>query len=381
MRRTDITSLTGLRGVAALWVVAYHLLLPASLIQGGAARIAGRGYLAVDIFFLLSGFVMALNYGARFRSGFDAAAFADFLWRRFARLYPLYGAILAARLVYTVWRYGGFDLPRPWIAVPVRHPWTDIPANLAMLQSWGLAPSLIGPSWSISTEWAAYVAFPLLATSLLFRGRRAAAACAAAACGLVVATALLLAGTGAHGKLLDAWNGETAGPLMRCFGGFALGMALWRLSQWPPAASFARNRAVAGGVIIAIAALVGSAAPDLALYPAFAALVLCLGCGTDTPAAAFGWRPLVWLGEISYSLYLLHIFLLHPIDMSRATLDLLLPPGPADVATCVLIGGLLLAASDLAYRCIERPGRALLLRFAPAAAQCPARAFNRHAVS
>jgi peptidoglycan/LPS O-acetylase OafA/YrhL len=250
-----------------------------------------------------------------------------------------------------------------------------------MLQSWGLAPSLIGPSWSISTEWAAYVAFPLLATSLLFRGRRAAAACAAAACGLVVATALLLAGTGAHGKLLDAWNGETAGPLMRCFGGFALGMALWRLSQWPPAASFARNRAVAGGVIIAIAALVGSAAPDLALYPAFAALVLCLGCGTDTPAAAFGWRPLVWLGEISYSLYLLHIFLLHPIDMSRATLDLLLPPGPADVATCVLIGGLLLAASDLAYRCIERPGRALLLRFAPAAAQCPARAFNRHAVS
>ena len=117
--------------------------------------LAGRGYLAVDLFFVLSGFVMALSYGPAFGERFSLRVFAAFLWRRVARLYPLYGTILVARLVYTGLRYGRFDLPRPWIAAPLAHPWTAIPANVLLVQSWGLAPSSIGPAWSISTEWAA----------------------------------------------------------------------------------------------------------------------------------------------------------------------------------------------------------------------------------
>jgi peptidoglycan/LPS O-acetylase OafA/YrhL len=55
------------RGVAALWVAGYHLLLPAGFVGGAAACALARGYLAVDLFFILSGFVMALNYGELFR--------------------------------------------------------------------------------------------------------------------------------------------------------------------------------------------------------------------------------------------------------------------------------------------------------------------------
>ena len=201
--------------MAALWVVAYHLLLPGRLIGGWPAAIVGRGYLAVDVFFVLSGFVMALSYGELF-STVCRRRVLHFIRRRVARLYPLYGAILGTRLAYTGWRYGRFDLPRPWIAAPLPHPWTDIPANLLLVQSWGLAPSSIGPAWSISTEWGAYWVFPLIAIGMLHRGGRVALACGTVAVALLLATAVLLHSEG-QPRLLDAWDGRTAGPLMRCW--------------------------------------------------------------------------------------------------------------------------------------------------------------------
>ena len=357
--RGNIPSLTGLRGAAALWVVAYHLLLPGHLIGGWFAVVAGRGYLAVDLFFVLSGFVMALSYGPAFRGRFGWRVFAAFLWRRVARLYPLYGVVLIGRLVYTGVRYSRFDLPRPWIAAPLVHPWTDIPANLLLVQSWGLAPSSIGPAWSISTEWAAYWTFPLLVAWMLNRGPRAALAGVGVALLLLAATAALL-WTEGSARLLDAWNGQTAGPLMRCLGGFMLGLAVWRLAAWPPARQVASHPAAAGLVLTGLVSLLGMQASDLAIYALFPPLVLCLACTARQPGAAFAWVPAVWLGEVSYSLYLLHIFLLHPLDQLRATVQLVLPSGFADALTAVIVLACLLAASDVSYRCIERPGRTLL---------------------
>ncbi len=345
-------------------MAAYHLLLPAALIAGLPARVVGRGYLAVDIFFVLSGYVMALTYGGLFAGVFRPHVFAAFLWRRLARLYPIYGTIVVGRLVYTAWRYGTFDLPRPWIAAPLASPWVDIPANLLLIQSWGVAPSSLGPAWSISTEWAAYAAFPLLA-GLMLHGSGRAALCGVAIClGLLLATASLLP---PHGQALtlDAWDGQTAGPLMRCFAGFILGLGVWRLSTETVVAPFARSPAALCAVLLALGAGLAVGIPDLALYPLFPALVLCLSDGRAWPARWFGWRPVVWLGEISYSLYLLHIFLLNPLDRTRAALRLAVPPAWVDLLTAVLILAALLAASFLCYRCIERPGRRLLTRAVP----------------
>src|SRR5262249_41915181 len=100
----DIRALTSFRGVAALWVLLFHLELegrvfPAALKEGLAV---GRGYIAVDLFFVLSGFVMALTYTDSFRTRPFAAAYPDFLLRRVARVMPLNFAIVAV-LVAIVW--------------------------------------------------------------------------------------------------------------------------------------------------------------------------------------------------------------------------------------------------------------------------------------
>ena len=364
--KADIPALTGVRGVAALWVAAYHLLLPAGFVAGATARVLGRGYLAVDLFFVLSGYVMALNYGALFREGAPIMVFARFLWRRAARLYPLYATILVARFAYTALRYGTFDLPRPWIAAPLAHPALDIPANLLLVQAWGLGDSSIGTAWSISTEWGAYFLFPVIALLVLFRGSRAAAVMACGAAILVLATAGLDAMSGYHAGALDAWNGATVRPMLRCLGGFILGVAVWRLGHWPVAGRFAGSTAAAAVLTGAFGFLLLTNAPDLVIYPLFPALVLCLACGAGNGLErALRARFAVWLGEISYAMYLLHIFLLHPLDVTRAAARLALTPWIADIAAPAAIFVVLLIASHCAWRWIEMPGRRRMIALAP----------------
>ena len=275
---------------------------------------------------------------------------AVFLRRRLARIYPLYGLILLSRLGYTALRYRSFRLPLPWIAAPVAHPWLAIPANLVLVQSWGVAPSITGPGWSISTEWAAYLAFPVLAT-LMLQARRAVALAAAAGAAALVAAA-------AHHGHLDAWDGRGTGPLLRCLGGFTLGLGVWRMTAWPPAAQLVAGVGPSWCVCVALAAALALGAPDLAVYPLLAALILVLACGTTGPARLLSAPATMWLGEVSYAVYLLHIFLLHPLDQARAACRLALPPHLADALACCLIAAFLLAAAEVAHRLVERPARA-----------------------
>jgi peptidoglycan/LPS O-acetylase OafA/YrhL len=362
--KLDIPALTGLRGAAALWVAAYHLLLPAGFVTGLAATALGRGYLAVDLFFVLSGFVMALSYGKMFRAGAGLQVFAGFMLRRLARLYPLYALILAIRFAYTALRYGTFDLPRPWIAAPMPAPALGIPANLLMIQSWGIASSSIGTAWSISTEWGAYFLFPALATLALWRGRRWAAGAVCAAAALIGVVAALNGAGATHAGALDAWDGTTAGPILRCLAGFTIGMVVFRAAQNPAIARFAGAAPCRWTLSALLLLAAATGLPDLAIYPLLPALVLSLACGSRRIVLTA--TPLIWLGEISYALYLLHIFALHPLDLTRAGARLILPVWCADAVAPVAIFAVLLAASHLAYRGIEIPGRALILRWGEA---------------
>ena len=103
MDKPEIRALTGVRGMAACLVAIYHFSPTKDMAPGPLHNSVGRGYLWVDLFFVLSGFVIALNYGHLFASGFSRTAFATFLTRRVARIYPLYLAVLVAGLVWG-WR-------------------------------------------------------------------------------------------------------------------------------------------------------------------------------------------------------------------------------------------------------------------------------------
>ena len=85
----DVPALTGVRGVAAVLVAVYHYFLPL-MPQGSVThRLFGRGYLYVDLFFVLSGYVMALTYGSMFSTRIRGKALGSFFWKRLARVYPL----------------------------------------------------------------------------------------------------------------------------------------------------------------------------------------------------------------------------------------------------------------------------------------------------
>src|SRR5579883_2462326 len=274
--RAEVRALTGLRGIAALMVAVYHID-PELRGFGAFGRAVGRGYLWVDLFFVLSGFVLALNYGGKFAQGWRAEAWRDFLLRRVARIYPLYAVLLFGALLYMAMGLGrSYAMPLlPYPRLP--HPVAVELANVVMVQSWGIGPSLDGTAWSLSAEWAAYVLFPLLAGLALFgRGRTALALAALAAAG-IVATALF---TGVdhevHSGVLDAYDGTTVEPVLRCLCGFVLGLLMFRLAQGGRVRAWLTRDDVLAALVVLIAAGFALAPNDLWIYPLFPPLVLGL---------------------------------------------------------------------------------------------------------
>ena len=358
--KVEIDALTGLRGIAACLVVLYHFTPADKLPLAPLRNAIGRGYLWVDLFFVLSGFVIALNYGELFRDRFSPAVFGEFLVRRVARLYPLYLALLLAKLLYTLLVYGGFAFHGDPEAAVLDHPVTELPANLLMIQGWGLGGSVVTSSWSVSTEVAVYLAFPVLAAMILSRhNRKWAAGMAVLAAGLLAAVVLLDHRDGEiHRGALDAWDGRLLTPLMRCFAGFLLGVVTWRVAQSRRISAFMADDRVGWGVGIALVSLLGSRAPDLAVVAMFPSLILHLASAKRSfPVRLFASPVMVWAGVLSYAIYLLHpVF--EPALYGLADLLSQKVPGLAAAAISgTLMVACLLALSALAHFYIERPGR------------------------
>ena len=283
----EIKALTGLRGVGAAWVFAYHLCLAFNLPTLHGLLL--RGYLAVDIFFILSGFVLARSHGAQFAQDRSLRAYAGFAATRFVRLWPVYAVVTLA-------------------TAAVRPAWPNqITANLLMVQGWGLSGSIVVPGWSVSTEWAASLLFPLLAVPAL-QGRRAWAAAAVVCAAFGLCAAAVLARAIPHGRrgYLDIYDGWSLLPLVRCLAGMTVGMALFRTVSHPVVARVLRSAwpALAGAGLLTACVLCGMS--DGFVYPLLPLLVAALACGGGVFARVLGSSPLMWAGRLSYPVYLLH---------------------------------------------------------------------------
>jgi peptidoglycan/LPS O-acetylase OafA/YrhL len=363
MAKAEIRPLTGVRGLAASLVALYHFW-PTSEIHAAILRNSvGRFYLWVDLFFVLSGFVIAFNYAHLFARGASREAFAVFMIRRFARIYPLYLVMVLVQVVLALSTQGGFHTLGDPYAAYLPDPGPDVLANLLLVQSWGVSESVVGTAWSISTEWAAYLIFPLLAALALFTRPRVAVVVATLAILLMIGAAQLDLHDGAyHSGALDAYSGRDIAPLLRCFGDFTLGLFAYRLSHSRSVMAWTASDAVGIGLLIAITIALVAGWRDLAVVALFPPLVLNLSANRGLSARLFGNRMMVRLGELSYAVYLLHPLLERPSQNLAAWLSDVMPPALAIACAAILIACLLLILSEGAYRWIERPGRQVVRR-------------------
>ena len=186
-----LRALTGLRAAAALWVVFHHyfekfvLLFPA--IEPLRA-FAGAGIMGVELFFVLSGFVITLNYVGHFRQ-WDRRTYLHFLRARIARVYPvlvvcLFGALAIVTLANQL------DMP---LATQGLYTPGGFLASLLMVQAWGDGAYATWNfvAWSVSAEWFAYLCFPLVAWAY-HRNRTAATAIGTAVVAIVLSIVLIL---------------------------------------------------------------------------------------------------------------------------------------------------------------------------------------------
>lgn len=295
---TEIVSLTALRGVLACWVVVYHYwndvlaLFPAADALSPAAR---WGHMAVPAFFMLSGFVLAYTYTDKLRTLSGRRA-VGFLGRRLARIYPVHlVTLLAVAAMVWVSRRAGFQL------TDAGYSGRDFVLNLLLVHTWVPDFSLNWnyPSWSISSEWFAYLMFPLVVAAAARTGltdqRRAA-----------VLLLLAAAGSVAVGLFWRPWPFY---ELVLVVPTFLAGVALcWALRDRPPASgAVARWSSPALVGVMAAGCFAPSAAATIAVL--MCASIGLIGVLAWTRGACLRvWRvwPVVFLGEVSYSLYMTH---------------------------------------------------------------------------
>lgn len=341
--KREILSLTGLRGFAALLIVAYHYTSESVF---NHANPVGPAYLGVDLFFILSGFLMALTYAKMFQGGFGWPAYLLFWKRRFARIYPAYIVILLVVFAMALFRSSPKSVP-------------TLISNIFLVQSTGvgafvpdLGVSIIVPSWSISTEMVAYLVFPILVNIILQRTRSLAVY--AALTSILVLLALWAMDLGTRGRL-DISDGTSSYGVLRCVAGFSIGMVTYRFwnarfpnEQIPPWVSVAT---------LMVIALCWFCNFDLGVVCALPLLVLMCCDSRSILARVFTSRVALFFGEISYSLYLIH----DQVKKARKPVEGLtgLSPYVVLVMLCLLSIGLAYAI----YTTIELPARTGLRRF------------------
>ena len=344
--RREIDGLTALRGVAACWVVAYHMH-QRDAVGGALGTLMRHGYLAVDVFFVLSGFVMALSYGTGFAGW---RGFGVFLMRRFARVYPLYFVTTLMALGLLLW------LPHPAL------PWVWLPRmvvdNFLLVDAWGVGQALNGPSWSISTELFAYLLFPLLVAMALggTGGRGLAASLGAVLLGLagvwlLAALVPVPVGQTMNGPM-DIWWPRSVWPLIRCLLEFTVGLATFGLFRAAAVARWFSQGWVGGGLVAGVLVLAMLPGSDVAVVMLVPALLLALAAGR---------RPvpglLVLLGQLSYGIYLLHGLVVQFRPQLADGFAAGLGPRAGDAAAVGTLYALILGSAWLMYRFIELPAR------------------------
>ncbi len=332
-------SLTSIRGIAALWVVGHHWLAKSSV--PWVQTIFGEGFRAVDIFFVLSGLILAFVYR---ELRFDAMP--RFMAQRVFRLYPLH--MVALLFLAIVFQLPGFYAPA--FLTP------DFAGSMLLLQAFVHVNTTVNPvSWSISIEMFLYLMFPVLLFVLQGLERLRKYRMALSLLLLVLFAAQLYQMRHNYGTHFG-WD-----AMMRGLNSFLLGMVLAKCCS---AVKLSKALASAIEVSCCAAICVALALHQSAFIPGLAAvMIFSLSFDKGIVAVALRQRIWLWLGHISFSIYLLH----YPIQVAMDKFSAFEALGAGDLAHKLLRLGsmlaVLLVASTLAYRYLETPCRRIPARF------------------
>ncbi len=353
---THLEGLDGLRALAIAAVVAYHL--DPTWLPGG--------FLGVDVFFVVSGFLITtLLVAERARSG--SIALRRFWVRRARRLLPALGVcvvvcVLVARLVHPDLLV---HLGRQVVgALTFSTNWVEISAGSSYFEQ--TAPTLFLTMWSLAVEEQFYLVWPLVVTALLVIGLRPRTRAVVAVAVAVLSTALMAVGLvagqdptrvyyGTDTHVMGLMLGAALGFVWTSPGHGVLGTELW--ARWRRPVLVLSLAVLAGLLLLLTEETPATFRGGIALASlATAALVAALLPVHDAPSR---WRllmsgpALTWVGRRSYGIYLWHwpVLLIIGLDLPTApgTTQHLLTRAWAVLVT--------LALADLSYRFVEAPVR------------------------
>lgn len=381
-RPAEIRALAGARALPPLLLVLFHYHEAHGYQHLRLFDVfVTKGYLWVEFFFALSGFVLTHVYGARVRELWTGRGYRAFQANRLARLYPVHLAMLLVILLMltglrALAAWGGyvsiFDLPG-------YHPDTSAPsfiANLFLVQAWHLFSHLTwnGVSWFVSVEFFLCLVFPVYAW---LAGGGSVRAIAMMAAGF--ATLYGLVQTSGHGLDITYDYGTVRG-----LADFAIGTGMAMLyahakargaDAWSASAFTAAQLAVAALFLYAMYHTGWShREADFWVVPPMVLLILTVAFDRGIVARALQSRPLRVLGEWSFAIYMGQTAGL--MGLRFAEQRLYPNPDPAFAHTIHILEPIALvlfctAWGWLLYRVVEQPAnRAIRARFAQ---QSPAR--------
>lgn len=401
-KNAHLVGLTILRAFAAMWVVLFHYRGTLDAWVPGFSvldPIMSVGFLGVDLFFALSGFVIAHRYLEDMGSSLRLVAVRDFLVLRFARLYPVHLFMIVVLAVYVAVtsRTGndtGYD--------PATYGTSALIQNLTLTHAWfNQSLTWNGQSWSISAEWLAYLVFPLLALVLIRvdRSKRAVGM----ALGIVIVVYLPLVLVGARVVALpDIGDGPFGYSVVRIGAGFIGGAAAFiMLRRWVRARELSESKQalmlVRTSVIVVVLAVlwwVGTGQPAVDavgasgnqpdgiaawLTPPLLCLVVAIA-SLSVPRRLSGRRPImVTLGLASYSLYMVHTFFFMVAGGTEGggvAERLGIDSAPAFIQAAYALAAVFgcVVAAVLMYHWVEEPSRKFLRRLVPRAGTTPVEA-------
>jgi peptidoglycan/LPS O-acetylase OafA/YrhL len=359
-------ALDSVRGLCACYVALAHFWT-ASPLTGSV--LWQNSYLCVDFFFVLSGFVICWNYQGRLGSLVELRRFAIL---RLGRLYPLHVTVLAAFVAIESLAF--YAYPHLLGREPFHGSTSpdSLLGNLLLIHSLNVYDDLTwnGPSWSISAEIWAYAVFALVCLS----GRLSTF--------LFIASVPLL-----FGIVLGAPHGMGSTfdyGFPRCLLGFFTGVLCCKFyAGFAPRLSGRLCTLAELAILVAVVLLfTGVLTPFLAVPVMAAAVIACAREG-GRATRVLRWAPLIALGRLSYSIYMVHWLMISLFKLAtnelrnKFALDLwgalkmdgqavhVFGRNPLEGAVFLLAFlAATLALSVLTYKFIEQPGRAWSRRYA-----------------